>query len=64
MPDLRRASYASAWQAATRFARKVVPFARFKTGMVATDWRDKRDGELPELHTITFRAKETQPVIL
>lgn len=45
------------WQLLTRFARKVVPSARTRPGMVVLDWRGKGDGELPEVEAVTYSPK-------
>lgn len=39
-----------AWQVPTRHCFKVVPDARPAPRIYILDWRDKRDGELPEVH--------------
>jgi hypothetical protein len=44
------------WQVLTRWAHQVVTAARCKPGIVVFDWRDKRDGELPAVHSITCEA--------
>jgi hypothetical protein len=38
------------WQCITRHGFKVVPSARPRPGMVILDWRQREDGELPDVH--------------
>jgi hypothetical protein len=52
------------WQALTRFGYKVVPSARTRPGLFALDWRNRRDGELPELHAQTYRTPEPKGVVV
>lgn len=52
------------WQLCTRYARRVVPSARTRPGMVVLDWRDRRDGELPEKHVITYGAPQAKGATL
>lgn len=49
-----------AWQALTRHGRKVVGSARFKPGIVALDWRRKKDGQLPDIEAIIRAAPEAK----
>ena len=51
-----------AWQVLSRFGQKVVGSARPQPGMVVLDWRDKADGELPEMHVKTYRMATTPPL--
>lgn len=46
------------WQALNRHGFKVVPSARTRPGLVVLDWRNRKDGELPETHARTYRAPE------
>ncbi|HYF35617.1 MAG TPA: hypothetical protein VD994_10035 [Prosthecobacter sp.] len=43
------------FQGLTRHGRKVVPSARTRPGIVVLDWRDRDDGELPEVLARTYR---------
>jgi hypothetical protein len=52
------------WQLLTRFARKVVPSARTRPGIVVLDWRERDDGELPETSSITYRPPTATGVTL
>lgn len=51
-----------AWQALTRFGCKVVGSARPQPGIVVLDWRDKADGELPEMHVKTYKMPAAEPI--
>jgi hypothetical protein len=46
------------WQCLTRFGFKVVPSARARPGFVILDWRQREDGELPDVH---LKDYETPP---
>jgi hypothetical protein len=52
------------WQMLTRYARKVVPSARTRPGMVILDWRGLPDGSLPRLHASTYRPPQATGVTL
>lgn len=47
-----------AWQALTRHGYKVVPDGNANPGLYLLDWRNKPDGELPEVHSILFKAPQ------
>lgn len=48
------------WQMLTRHGRKVVPSARTRPGLVIFDWRNREDGDFPEVHVRTYRAPVAQ----
>jgi hypothetical protein len=51
-----------AWQTLTRFGFKVVPDGRPCPRVYVLDWREKEDGELPEVHSFTVTAPEAPSV--
>ncbi len=53
-----------AWQVLSRFGHKVVASARPQPGIVVLDWRDKLDGELPEMHVKTYRMPVAEPIAI
>lgn len=52
------------FQALTRHGHKVVSASRCKPGMFLFDWRGKRPGELPEVHSFIYRAPEASALAL
>jgi len=52
------------WQALTRFGHKVVGTARPHPGVHIIDWRNREDGELPELHYRVYTAPVPQAISL
>jgi hypothetical protein len=53
-----------AWQGLTRHGFKVVPDGRANPGMYLLDWRNREDGELPEVHSIRFETKRATRVVI
>lgn len=53
-----------AWQVLTRHGFKVVPDGRPCPRIYVLDWREKRDGELPEVHYFSPTAPEPASVTL
>lgn len=51
-----------AWQALTRFGRKVVPGAMPQVGIVILDWRNVEDGGTPVVHKRLHTIKSRTPV--
>ena len=45
------------WQAATRHGRKFVPHAVIQAGIVILDWREREDGDLPDVKFKMFNPK-------
>lgn len=52
------------WQALTRYGHKVVSQARTKPGIFILDWRDKAEGELPEIHFRMYEAPAQKTISL
>jgi hypothetical protein len=53
-----------AWQALTRFGRKVVPGAMPQCGIVILDWRNVEDGGTPVVHKRLHTIKQPSPRFL
>jgi hypothetical protein len=53
-----------AWQALTRFGRKVVPGAMPQVGVVILDWRGVEDGGIPVVHKRLHTIQSRSPVTL
>jgi hypothetical protein len=51
-----------AWQALTRFGRKVVPGAMPQVGIVILDWRNVEDGGTPVVHKRLHTIKSRSPI--
>ena len=52
------------WQMLTRFGFKAVPEARTQPGIYILDWRDKEDGELPDVHERIYRAPKQTTITI
>lgn len=52
------------WQASTRHTAKAVPMALPMPGIVVLDWRNRAKGELPQVHSRTYRPPPANVVKL
>ncbi len=52
------------WQFLTRHGHKVVSAARTKPGLFILDWRNRADGELPDVKKIIFSCPEPRAIAL